>query len=223
MQPGLDFHRRACMRAWDNRERVDRAPHRRRLFGWHKSDPGDLKSVPLLPCIPIHSYTVHCKPAATQLGEEKYGRVNFFWDIPSTPAGDVTTLLNIADEAAARSTNAELFAAPKIHHSPGPVPAPPRRRLPPAPDVSDGAAGADRRRSRPLEEGRRALREADVLPAPLSEEVYNAQVELYNKEATRCFMDWQPTCPNWRPILLLFDLEQVFTILNIVLIRLIAD
>lgn len=36
---GLDFHRRACVRQWDRRERRARPPHRRRLFGWRKSDP----------------------------------------------------------------------------------------------------------------------------------------------------------------------------------------
>jgi hypothetical protein len=36
---GLDFHRAACVRQWDRRERCERPPHRRRLFGWRKSDP----------------------------------------------------------------------------------------------------------------------------------------------------------------------------------------
>lgn len=36
---GLDFHRRACLRQWDRKERLERPPHRCRLFGWRKSDP----------------------------------------------------------------------------------------------------------------------------------------------------------------------------------------
>ena len=49
---GLDFHRRACLRQWDSRERLERPPHRRRLFGWRKSDPDTQ--------FPGEKYGTHC-------------------------------------------------------------------------------------------------------------------------------------------------------------------
>ena len=35
------------------------------------------------------------------------------------------------------------------------------------------------------------------------------QVAEYNAEAKRVFDDWQPQCPNWRPVAVVLGPEQV--------------
>ena len=178
----LQFHVRACMQAWDNRERTGREPHRRRLFTWRKDDPQSWWDAG-------EAYSLR--------NPDRPGRKQFTWDFPPAPHVADPSLLELVlnqnnatvappPEGATRigpykfqppfATNLELLRRPRLKRVPGPVPAPPRRHSLPS-DVAQATGGEDDR-------------------------AYNRRVGLYNAEAARIAEDWLPQCVNFRPVAL---------------------
>merc|ERR1711965_588174 len=76
----LPFHQRACMRAWDNRERTRRGAHRRRLFTWRKEDPASWWDAG-------EAYSLR--------NPKRPGRRQFAWDFPPAPHAADASLLEL--------------------------------------------------------------------------------------------------------------------------------
>jgi len=110
---GYAFHARACLRAWDRSERIERLPHRRRLATWRAGDPetqleGEREATASAATGATEGNVVASGDRSSGGGR---GGARFFWDVPASPLGDLVAYLrNAASTASTANTTTTASA-----------------------------------------------------------------------------------------------------------------